>query len=102
MSKLSCDYIFSAFLSVEVFVLFSVVLTGLFVFLYIKGAKRSRVGDYGLLFLLGGAFGNLVERLKFGCVRDYINFFNLFHFNIQDLLVTAGIMLIIWTLWKAK
>lgn len=102
MSKLSCDYILSRFLNIEQFVLLSVVITGLFVFIYIKGTKRNRVGDFGLLMLLCGAAVNILERLRFGCVSDYISFFGLFNFNFQDLLVTSGIILIIWTIWKAK
>lgn len=80
----------------------SVIIAGLFVFFYLKGTKRNRVGDIGLLMLLSGAAVNILERLKFGCVSDYISFFGLFNFNIQDVLVTTGIILIVWTIWKAK
>lgn len=102
MSNLSCDYIFSDFIDIKVFVALSAALVLLFVYLFIKTTGRSRVGDFGLLFLTVGSFLNLYERLKLGCVRDYINFLGLFSFNIQDLLVTMGIILTVWVIWKKK
>jgi lipoprotein signal peptidase len=100
MSKLSCDYIFSNYISVSLFVLISVVLLGAFVYAFLKSTGRSRAGNVGLVLLCVGAGINLIERLGSGCVRDYISFFGLFSFNIQDFLVTVGIILLIWTIWK--
>jgi lipoprotein signal peptidase len=102
MSKLSCVYIFSRYLSVEMYVLLSTAITALFVFLFLKNIARSRVGDLGLLLFIAGASVNTLERLKSGCIWDYISFFNLFYFNVQDLLVTVGIILMIWTILKIK
>ncbi len=47
--------------------------------------------------MLGGAVGNLADRLIFGYVRDFINFefFNFPVFNFADTFLTIGIILLI-------
>jgi lipoprotein signal peptidase len=102
MSKLSCDFIFSRFLNVGEFVALGFFVTVVFSILYSNFIQRSKVGDTGLIIFLVGTSGNLLERLRFGCVRDYINFFGYFHFNIWDLMVSLGIILIGWGIWKKK
>lgn len=44
------------------------------------------------LFILSGGMGNLLERLSFGCIMDYIAlpFFPVF--NIADILLTIGVI----------
>ncbi|AHB40418.1 MAG: hypothetical protein ACD_25C00153G0003 [uncultured bacterium] len=56
----------------------------------------------GLVLILSGGTLNILERVFTGCVRDYIGFFGLFHFNLFDLLVTSGVFLLIYELWKTK
>ncbi len=58
---------------------------------------------YALGFILGGAFGNLIDRLLYGKVIDfiYIELFNSPVFNVADIAVTIGmcmgIFLVIFT-----
>lgn len=47
------------------------------------------------LFLIGGA-SNLLERLAYGCVTDYIHFGTFLVFNGADVLLTAGVVGILW------
>jgi lipoprotein signal peptidase len=35
-----------------------------------------------------------MERYRTGCVVDYINFFDLFLFNIYDMIVTVGVSIL--------
>jgi len=102
MSKLSCDFIFSRVLSVKEFVFVAFVLTVVFTVAYLKLIKRSRVGDTGLVLLLLGSLGNMYERLSLSCVNDYLSFFGLFRFNVQDFAITVGIFLILISIWKAR
>lgn len=54
--------------------------------------------DLGLcywLFLVGGV-SNLWERLVFGCVTDYIHIGELLVFNGADVLLTVGVVGILW------
>ena len=43
--------------------------------------------------LIGGTL-NIADRLLSGCIHDYLNFFGLFMFNVNDLLVSSGIIIL--------
>ncbi|HEX7588804.1 MAG TPA: signal peptidase II [Anaerolineae bacterium] len=49
---------------------------------------------------LGGAMGNLVDRLRFGSVIDmfYVHYFPVF--NVADLAIVTGVILLMWHLMK--
>ena len=49
-----------------------------------------------LALILGGILGNLTDRFFYGYIIDYLNFFNLFIFNIADLAICFGALLISW------
>ena len=50
--------------------------------------------SYGLI--LGGAIGNLIDRVFLGYVRDFIKFsFFSFNFNIADACLTIGVILFV-------
>jgi signal peptidase II len=51
-----------------------------------------------LFILLAGAYGNIVDRAVHGCVTDffhlhYYNLFNFYVFNVADLLINIGLLL---------
>ncbi len=53
----------------------------------------NRLGRSALGLVIGGAAGNLIDRLRFGYVTDFIDF-NLWPaFNIADSAVTVGVIL---------
>jgi signal peptidase II len=51
-----------------------------------------------LIFILTGAFGNLVERLRFGYVMDFFQIWILPVFNLADLFIFSGViwLLVLW------
>lgn len=102
MSSLNCNFPFSDLISIRVYVVVSMLFLILFVFSYVKIARRSRVGDLGVFLIVVGALANAFERFYSGCVLDNLDFFGLFFFNIQDFLVTTGIILTLWSLWRTK
>jgi len=51
---------------------------------------------WGLGLLLGGALGNLIDRIRFGYVVDYISISIWPKFNIADSAITIGVLLIAW------
>jgi len=102
MNRLECDFILSHFLEIREFAALAIIITAVFSVSYLKLVVRSRVGDMGLIFLWLGAFGNLTERVLFSCVNDYFSFFTLFNFNVWDILVTIGSLLILWNIWKKR
>ena len=74
----------------------------IFVILIIVGRLASN--SEGLekicyLMILGGGFGNLFDRLYYGSVVDFIdlnyNNFHWFIFNVADMFITIGILILI-------
>jgi signal peptidase II len=49
---------------------------------------------------LGGALGNLVDRLVFGPVTDFFSIWVFPIFNVSDLGITSGIILLILLMWR--
>jgi len=62
---------------------------------------RSSEGfkKYSLLMILGGALGNIYDRIFYKAVPDFIDFhvgnFHWFIFNIADIFITIGVVLMI-------
>ena len=52
--------------------------------------------EIGCLFIIGGALSNLYDRLQYSFVIDYLNFVWWPVFNIADVMISAGVALILW------
>lgn len=62
-------------------------------------------GEYiAYVLLLGGIFGNLIDRIVFGYVRDYFDFnfgsYNFPVFNIADAAIVIGVVIVIYQMVK--
>jgi signal peptidase II len=88
--------LFSA-LGNNVFVVISVITIALIVIYAFRFARGWEI--YSFSFILGGAIGNLIDRLTIGKVIDFIDLFiGKWHwpaFNIADSALTFGIVLFI-------
>ncbi len=62
--------------------------------------KKSRLPTAGLTFLFAGTAGNLIDRIFFGYVRDYIAIWKWPTFNLADTFSCIGVALIIIYLVK--
>ncbi|UXM94818.1 signal peptidase II [Bartonella sp. HY329] len=67
--------------------------------LWLKGDKNKQLANIGYLMVLGGAFGNLIDRVRFHYVVDYILVYaygwSFAVFNAADAFITIGAVLII-------
>jgi len=72
-------------------------LLTLLVLLYIWRARPQGLFGLGLALILGGALGNLIDRLLLGHVIDFIEllFVRFAIFNVADIAVTGGCALCI-------
>ncbi len=81
------------------FVAFSIAAIGLIVLLYFRLPGRSRLELAAMGALLGGALGNLVDRLRAGVVVDFIDAglgtLRWPVFNVADIAVTGGVALLL-------
>jgi signal peptidase II len=77
------------------FLVASVLVIGLIVYLYIQTPGNDRLMSTGFSLILGGAFGNLIDRFRFGKVIDFYDFYydNLHFpaFNFADSAITVGV-----------
>ena len=79
--------------------LISLLILSVIAFLIYLVAKANFVEKILYSLILGGAIGNLYDRLIYYAVPDFIDFhikdFHWFTFNIADIFITVGIILII-------
>ena len=61
--------------------------------------KNDGIKKYSLLMILGGALGNVFDRIFYRAVPDFIDFhvgnFHWFIFNVSDIFITSGVIMMI-------
>ena len=59
----------------------------------------SGLKKYSLLMILGGALGNVFDRIIYKAVPDFIDFhvgnFHWFIFNVSDIFISVGVILMV-------
>jgi len=85
-----------------VFIVISFVAAGLVVYFYTQTPASQPVMRSGFSLIFGGAIGNLVDRIRFGTVVDFLDFYiGDLHwpaFNVADSAITIGIGIFIYHL----
>ena len=90
-----------------VFVLASVAAAALIGRLYARAAATQRALRWALMLLLAGALGNLVDRLLYGEVIDFVHLywrgvFDWATFNVADALIVAGLALLVVDMFRPR
>jgi signal peptidase II len=75
----------------------ALVVLLIFWFSFRDSAARSATVRIAFGLILGGAIGNIVDRLHFQYVVDFIDFFRIWPniFNVADACITGGVILLI-------
>jgi signal peptidase II len=83
----------------RIFVVISLVAIVLVLLLYQRSGRGHRLRTLSLGLILGGALGNLYDRVRYREVVDFLEFsVGRFHwpvFNVADSAVTVGVLLLI-------
>lgn len=74
----------------------AIVLLGIGLLPYIR--RQCPMFRYGTALLIGGAFGNLIDRIRFGHVIDFFDFRIWPVFNIADIAIVLGVAAIIYAI----
>ncbi|KXG75972.1 signal peptidase II [Thermotalea metallivorans] len=69
------------------------VIIGIFLFLHTQSKVHGMV-KYSLMMITGGAIGNLIDRIWLGYVRDFFDFRIWPVFNIADMAIVCGAVLL--------
>jgi signal peptidase II len=85
-------------------ILFSVVVIGLIIWMLSTNRAGGVLGSYGLALILGGAAGNVVDRVFHRSVTDFIDFhlgtYHWYTFNVADTAIVIGAALVILDLLR--
>lgn len=83
------------------------VVASIFIVIWLSKLPRSEnLQSLGLAMVLGGAMGNLIDRLRFGYVIDFLDvYYQTWHwpiFNVADSAITVGVFLLLFDSFKNK
>ncbi|MEK7660844.1 MAG: signal peptidase II [Pseudomonadota bacterium] len=74
----------------------SAVISCVFLFWMFRATRKLNI--FALAMVIGGAFGNMIDRIRFGAVADFLDFSGLYFpwvFNIADASVVLGASLLL-------
>ncbi|MGD8293829.1 MAG: signal peptidase II, partial [Desulfobacterales bacterium] len=88
------------------FLFISSLAVGLIFYFYKKTPSSQPILATGFALIFGGAIGNLIDRIRFGNVVDFLDFYIGNHhwpaFNVADSAITIGISIFIFHLLLKK
>ena len=71
-----------------------------------KNKPKYKIEKISYAMILGGAFGNLIDRIIYGYVIDFLDFnifgYNYPIFNLADSFIFVGVLLLIIFTWRDK
>ncbi|MCL5985935.1 MAG: signal peptidase II [Actinobacteria bacterium] len=76
------------------FVLFSSIIAIVLIVLFLFKIQHNMLSIFGLGLTLGGALGNMIDRIFLGKVTDFLNFAYWPTFNVADSAVVVGFFLL--------
>lgn len=85
-----------------VFIVVAVSMLLAFAFYFREIRKETFLFQLGIALMAGGAFGNLIDRIRLGKVIDFLDFRIWPVFNVADIAICVGAGLILWEVLKKK
>jgi signal peptidase II len=82
-----------------VFGLLAAVVSLVIIIFYSRIPHEHVLMRVALAMQMGGALGNLIDRIRFGPVTDFIAVGTFPVFNIADASITVGVALLLFALW---
>ena len=79
--------------------LLTILILLIILFILVMIFKNSGFNQFALIIILGGALGNVFDRILYKAVPDFIDFhvgnFHWFIFNVADIFITLGVFFMI-------
>jgi len=84
----------------------SLLAVGLLTAFFLRSPHADRMSRVAAVLVMGGAVGNLIDRLRFGEVIDFLDLYvGRYHwpaFNVADSCITIGIGLFVLGAWRER
>ncbi len=100
---------FGLFLNQTTLFIIISIITSIAIILYLKFPSLFKIKtklqvsiELALCLILGGAMGNLIDRIRFGYVIDFLDFRIWPVFNVADSAITAGAAVLAWRILFSK
>lgn len=84
----------------SIFILIAVVIITFILYSLRSLPHEQRLVRVALGVQLGGALGNLLDRLRLGYVVDFIDFKFWPVFNVADAAIVIGVLLLVFSMWR--
>ena len=82
------------------------IAAAVWITLLLRKHREQKLFCFALALILGGALGNLIDRIAYGYVVDFLDFhWNVQHFpafNLADSAITCGAALLVWDSFMTK
>jgi len=85
-----------------VFGIMAVIVSGFIIFYFPQVPRENKWMRIALAMQMAGALGNLIDRLRFGPVTDFISIGNFAVFNVADSSITVGVGILILAMWMEE
>lgn len=84
----------------------AIITSAIIVFWLYRLPRRDHWTAAALAFILGGALGNLLDRVRFGYVVDFVDVYvrnwHFATFNVADIAINIGVIILIVTYLTSK
>lgn len=84
------------------FTILPFIVTGLILYYYAQVPEPDWALRVALSMQMGGAIGNLIDRLTIGHVTDFVSIGNFAVFNVADASITVGVCILLLDMWIAE
>ena len=85
-----------------VFMILAIIVSGAIVYYFPFVPKEDWLIRLALGIQLGGALGNLIDRIQYGAVTDFISVGSFAVFNVADASITVGVVLLVLGMWMRE
>jgi signal peptidase II len=82
---------------VPVFIITAIIAVAM-IFFTLRNKKHKALFVFALSLILAGALGNLIDRVRFGYVIDFLDFRVWPVFNVADSAITIGAVILAWSI----
>lgn len=98
---------FGIFQNKQIFLIITTSIVMVAIIIFLIKINTSNIMKFSLMMIIGGALGNLIDRIRLGYVIDFIDvkfgsFYDYPVFNIADSFIVVGTIIIVYLILTDK